>query len=281
MENIKQNISNIKKSLTQVGNNALNEADSIKTSLKEAYEWLFVIPEKQDVDISTTGKIKDNKANAFAFLITEDESIQLNSNITDYVLENNTMAQSGNTRQPIKVEISGIVGELFYEKPQDTLKGQSFIQQKLNKFAGISPSLSVKGQEYLNKVNQAVNKINDIVDKVDNAFSFIKDFTEEQGLTLQQQAFQILSSMWRSGKPFTVSTYYGQLTNMLIESCKIQQSDNLWQSKISLTLKQITFAKTQTRQLKKSDIRKAQTAEKQNNGTQLISKASGILGIGA
>ena len=276
-----ENKNNNKNNITQIGNNALNEEDNIKTSLKEAYEWLFVIPEKQDVGISTTGKIKDNKVDAFAFLITEDESIQLNSNITDYVLENNTMAQSGNTRQPIKVEISGIVGELFYEKPQNTLMGQSFIQQKLNKFAGISPSLSIKGQEYLNKVNQAVNKINDVVDKVDNAFSFIKTFTEEQGLTLQQQAFQILSSMWRAGETFRVSTYYGQLNNMLIESCKIQQGDNLWQSKISLTLKQITFAKTQTRQLKESDIRKVQASEKQNNGTQLISKASGILGIGA
>ncbi len=276
-----ENIDNIKSNLTQIGNNVLNETEDVKTNLKEAYEWLFVIPEKQDVGISTTGEIKDDKVNAFAFLITEDESIQLNSNITDYVLENNTMAQSGNTRQPIKVEISGIVGELFYEKPQNTLRGQSFIQQKLNKFVGISPSLSVKGQEYLNKVNQAVNKINDVVDKVDNAFAFIKDFTAEQGLTLQQQAFQILSSMWRAGNIFTVSTYYGQLTNMLIESCKIQQGDNLWQSKITLTLKQITFAKTQTRQLKKSDIRKAQVTEKQNNGTQLISKASDILGVGA
>lgn len=277
-----ENINNIKSNLTQIGNNVLNETEDVKTNLKEAYEWLFVIPEKQDVGISTTGKVKEgDDINAFAFLITEDESIQLNSNITDYVLENNTMAQSGNTRQPIKVEISGIVGELFYEKPQDTLKGQSFIQQKLNKFAGISPSLSIKGQEYLNKVNQAVNKINDVVDKVDNAFAFIKDFTAEQGLTLQQQAFQILSSMWRAGETFRVSTYYGQLNNMLIESCKIQQGDNLWQSKINLTLKQITFAKTQTRQLKESDTRKVQASEKQNNGTQLISKASGILGIGA
>lgn len=269
-----ENIDNIKNNLTQIGNNVLNEADNIRADLKNAYEWLFVIPEKQNVGISTTGKIKEG-ANGFAFLITEDENIQLNSNITDYVLENNTMAQSGNTRQPIKVEITGIVGELFMEKPQDTLKGQSFIQQKLNKFAGISPSLSVKGQEYLNKVTQVVTKINDVVDKVDNAFAFIKNFTAEQGLTLQQQAFEMLSTMWRAGETFTVSTYYGQLTKMLIESCKIQQGDNLWQSRITLTLKQITYAETRTRKLKSVDTRKAQEAEKQNNGVENISVLRG------
>ncbi len=269
-----ENIDNIKNNLTQIGNNVLNETEDVKNSLKEAYEWLFVIPEKQNVGISTTGKIKEG-VNGFAFLITEDENIQLNSNITDYVLENNTMAQSGNTRQPIKVEITGIVGELFMEKPQEVLKGQSFIQQKLNKFAGISPSLSVKGQEYLNKVTQVVTKINDVVDKIDNAFAFIKNFTAEQGLTLQRQAFEMLSTMWRAGETFTVSTYYGQLTKMLIESCKIQQGDNLWQSRITLTLKQITYAETRTRKLKSVDTRKAQEAEKQNNGVENISVLRG------
>lgn len=268
------------KTLINYGNNILNEKEEIKSSLKEAYETLFIIPEKDNVGISTTGQVEDN-VNAFSFLITQEESLNLSSNITDYVLEDNTMAQSGNTRQPLQVDITGIVGELFYEKPQTLLKAEVFTQTKLNEFAGISPSLSIKGQEYLNKVNQTTRKIQNVVNKVDNAFTFIRNFTSNQGLTQQQQASQILLSMWRAGTPFAVSTYYGVFENMQIKDLKIRQEDNLMQSLITMTLKQITYTQTKTRELKAEEITKAQKGKKQNNGTELISIASKKTGLGA
>jgi len=268
------------KALTEYGNNIINEKEEIKSSLKKAYETIFFIPEKKNVGISTTGQVEDTLG-CFSFLVTSEEAINLSSNITDYVLEDNTMVQSGNTRQPLLIDITGMVGELYFEKPQPILKAQVFTQAKLNEFAGIIPSLSIKGQEYLNKINHLTTKIQTAADKVENAFNFIKNFTDNQGLTKQQQAAEILITLWKAAMPFSVSTYYGVFPNMVIKDLKIAQNDNLMSSTITITLKQLTYAKTKKRELKSEEITKIQKQPKENNGTEIISKAAQITGLGA
>lgn len=234
-----------------------NLYDSFK---KKASDFIF------NNDYSNVAITTQNNEVGFNLILTEQEAIDFKSNITDYVLENNTMVQSGNTRQPLIITLKGKIAEL-YETKEKSIKYFDKIQQGLNKFTGISSNLSITAQQYFNDVNNLINKVENIVDKVDNAFNFVDTLFNQDGeFKNQLKAFQFLKTLWETGELFSINTFYGVFDNMLIQDLSFIQNESEYTSEISITLKQITFAKIQQNKKLNSEISATQKSEKVNNG---------------
>ena len=134
-------------------------SDNLKQNLKDIYNELSIVF-NQDVMIDTYG------VEGFNFIIPEETTINLNSSITDYVLENNTMIQSGITLQPITINLKGKVGELYLKAPLTQQHSDNILQTGLNEVSSFTPRLSASAQQYYNRTTNIIDKIKRSYDKI-------------------------------------------------------------------------------------------------------------------
>ena len=244
-------------------------SDNLKQNLKDIYNELSIVF-NQDVIIDTYG------VEGFNFIIPEETSINLNSSITDYVLENNTMAQSGITLQPITINLKGKVGELYLKAPLTQQYGNNPIQIGLNEVSSFTPRLSASAQQYYNRTTNIIDKIEQSYDKIIGAYDYLKNLTNNDS-NEQQKTFSILETIWKSRTIFKIITCYKEFNNCVLEQVSFtQNSDTSYVSEISMTIKILTFTKniTFTKQVKINQIQKSET---QNNGTINISIAKQLI----
>ena len=243
--------------------------DNLKQNLKDIYNELSIVF-NQDVMLDAYG------IEGFNFLIPEETTLNLNSSITDYVLENNTMVQSGITLQPITINLRGKVGELYLKAPLTQQHGDNILQTGLNEISSFLPRLSASAQEYYNRATNIMDKIEQSYDKIAGAYDYLQNLTNNNN-NEQQKAFSILETLWKSKTPFKIITCYREFNNCVLEQVSFTQSpDTSHVSDISMTIKIITFTKniTSTKQIKINQIQKSET---QNNGTINISIAKQLI----
>lgn len=244
-------------------------SDNLKQNLKDIYNELSIVF-NQDVMIDTYG------VEGFNFIIPEETTINLNSSITDYVLENNTMIQSGITLQPITINLKGKVGELYLKAPLTQQHSDNILQTGLNEVSSFTPRLSASAQQYYNRTTNIIDKIKRSYDKITGAYEYLKNLTNNNS-NEQQKTFSILETLWKSRTLFKVITCYKEFNNCVLEQVSfIQNSDTSYVSEISMTIKILTFTKniTSTKQIKINQIQKSET---QNNGTINISIAKQLI----
>jgi hypothetical protein len=167
----------------------------------------------------------------------------MDSEITDYITESNAKVQDHISLNPIIIELSGFVGEVFEEAPKD-IKYQKAVQSKLNEFAGFAPKLSTQAQEYFKKAKDLKAKAESVIDKVDNATNFLRDIENiDPSKTAIEKAYKILSAVWKTRLLVNVKTEFSTFARMAIQSLEFSKSnDEKYKSDIRITLKQITFA---------------------------------------
>ena len=244
-------------------------SDNLKQNLKDIYNELSIVF-NQDVMLDTYG------VEGFNFIIPEETTINLSSNITDYVLENNTMVQSGIALQPITINLRGKVGELYLKAPLVQQYSDNPIQTGLNEISSFAPRLSASAQQYYNRTTNIINKIEQSYDKITGAYDYLQNLTNNDN-NKQQRTFSILETIWKSRTPFKIITCYREFNNCVLEQVSFTQSpDTSHVSDISMTIKIITFTKniTSTKQIKINQIQKSET---QNNGTINISIAKQLI----
>lgn len=243
--------------------------DNLKQNLKDIYNELSIVF-NQDVMIDTYG------VEGFNFIIPEETIINLNSNITDYVLENNTMIQSGITLQPITINLRGKVGELYLKAPLTQQHSDNILQTGLNEVSSFTPRLSASAQQYYNRTTNIIDKIEQSYDKITGAYDYLKNLTNNDS-NEQQKTFYILETLWKSRTIFKIITCYKEFNNCVLEQVSFtQNSDSSYMSEVSMTIKILTFTKniTSTKQVKINQIQKSET---QNNGTINISIAKQLI----
>lgn len=234
--------------------------ENINTTASQIYKEASDIWEQIMVS-STVDQI-----NNFTFHLRKSESVKLQSQITDYVLESNRTVQNHIILQPLMITLTGVVGEKVKKASKKNI-ATKWAQDKLNPISAFNSDLTTKAQQY-------INMLDDLVEKVDNVFNTINSITDyllNLTKTLdpkQLEAFTSLLGMWQSREVISLNTDFCSLNNMVIQSVDFTQGEETnMMSEVSITLKQLTFAETIKSKKKTSKgYNKSETVKKKDTG---------------
>lgn len=196
------------------------------------------------------------------FSIPETEALQLQAQITDHVVENNSTMQDHIAISPIKVTLTGKISELVLTKSK-LEKYAETVLNTLGSVGALSPALSQSAAQALSTVSRAKQATEQTLGKLQN----FKDVVSGNPTKTKQQAYYLqIKQMFYGRGLFTVQTPWETLENMAIENVSFDQDETTieWTT-VSVTLKQITLAKTKqlTQEIKgRIKIQKAPVSEK-------------------
>ncbi len=221
-----------------------------------------------------------DNANYF-FDIVNQIGVQLQSNITDNWVENNTAIQDHIALNPLTLNLRGISGEKVYKydpaeaerllaqaRIEAVKAGNSLITNMLgqlglsraadlyNKLAPLAilyPSVSNISQlarnayDYVeSSYNRYSTLVNNFLGKSNPVDSFLGTETNIPSQTRLREIFEQLSALRASRTALVVSTPYSVFSNMYITSLELVQNEENYITDIALNLKKIEFAETKT-----------------------------------
>lgn len=241
--------------------------------MADTFTGAVVTTQRYDTDV-----LIDN-ANYF-FDIINQTGVQLQSNITDNWVENNTSIQDHITVNPLTLNLRGISGEKVYS--YDPAEAEQWLVQarieavratgglanilgafglsniadlsnKLSSLSSIIPGVSNITQKARNKFDsiKASAKrygtlINNFLGDDEPKDSFLGYIAEEPSQTRLREIFEQLSALRASRTALVVSTPYSVFSNMYITSLELVQNEENYITDIALNLKKIEFAETKT-----------------------------------
>lgn len=185
----------------------------------------------------------------FLFSLPLEESLELESQITDYLIEENSSIEDNIALRPLRMTLSGVVAELVYSNQEAELF-YSTLQNKLGVLDLVAPLFSKQMQNYINDARIAFNQlqnayeaVNDIYAQLNNAFSA----SIANQMNMQQKAFSFFYSTWKARSLVTVETPWAIFGDCAIESVSFTQgSMSKDRTELSVRLKVLNFAKTQS-----------------------------------
>lgn len=204
----------------------------------------------------------------FVFDYEGEETLNLHADITDHYTEDNTAIQDHVARNPTHLTMRGFVAELVY-KPQAGILGTlESIQNRLTTVPAYlgkyTPGSVATIQKALTKTQSTINQIDQAVSRVQNVVGLFGNAAA--GQTKQEIAFTKLSALWETNQMMIVETPFGIFGNMLIEDLIFVQGEDTRQwSDITVKLKAMRFASTQTASIDFKSGRAAPQGESQVN----------------
>lgn len=207
---------------------------------------------------------------AIIFHYEGEQSVLLESDITDHPIEDNSYIQDQWARKPIVVTTHGFVGELTTALPQGSpLTALQIAANKLTLVGGVVPQLTIAAQEAYNNAvfayNTALNAANSVVaaassiagnggeavfngTNLQNANAFANGQGNIPALSTQgkqQLYFQQFLGYWNQRTLFTVQTPWAVFTNMAIMHVRpVQGEESNLVTDFEVRFKQLTFAQT-------------------------------------
>lgn len=226
----------------------------------------------QDITIAA----EQNAANYYFDIVT-DISLQLQNQITDNWVENNTAIQDHISQSPLILSLRGISGEKVYEyNPEEAQRlleqarreavkvGYNSVsnildQLGLSKVADLSnklSSLDILFPSASNITQLAMNAYNYAAQSFDRYKTIVSNFlgkgnpmdslNGDSGMipedTRLKEIYRELSGLRATNTPLVVSTPYDVFANMYIQSVILRQGNENFVTDIEMTLKQINFA---------------------------------------
>lgn len=188
--------------------------------------------------------------NGFLFDIPREESIELRTDVTDHVTENNSFINDHVVNQPITVTLTGYQGELLFERPAGIAGGVQQLQNRLETVEAylgeLTPGFVQASQQILNQTQRAVSIVNQTVQRVQNVIGLVAG-PEGQEETRQQRAYNELNGLRLARTPVTLQTPWAYFDSMIITSLSFSQRENSPDiSEISVSLKEFRVAEVQT-----------------------------------
>lgn len=176
----------------------------------------------------------------FLFDIKGEESVVLESNITDNYVENNTAIQDQIGLQPERVSLEGYVAEIA-----QTIQQQDQIAKE-NDALPLEPALAPEYTEIqLDEFAAAEEaKTLEVQSKISTQ-SLDGFFNSRTAISTgkQAKAFSYFYQLWKGRQLFTVDTPWGFFTDMAIEKVHVTQDETTRVvSKFRLTFKKILIA---------------------------------------
>lgn len=194
------------------------------------------------------------------FDIINDHTIDIQNQITDNYLENNTAIQDHIAHSPIMVTVSGIVGELVYEPAELTRDNALESAQKSTKVSTLNKLSQLTS--LLPPVSNAMQIARNLYDygeaSVNRYIGIVKSFSNsnngdfgvslrgEERISKLNQVFKNLLELRNNNIALTVETPFDTFENMYIQSLTFKQGNENYIGDISITLKQLRFADTTT-----------------------------------
>lgn len=199
----------------------------------------------------------------FVFHYEGDQSIEVEADITDHYLEDNTAVQNNIALKPVTINTKGFIGELNDIVPP-AFKIATQIRDKLTAIAGYAPGLTTTANLLYNNAFMAYQSASILQNAAVSAWSSISgdagtnvinadgiegvdiDAGEVSGnQDKQQTAFQLFYGYYVARRLFTVQTPWAVFQDMAIASIRPTQSGaTRTVSEFSLRFKQIRTAKT-------------------------------------
>lgn len=190
---------------------------------------------------------------AFYFDIITEHSINIENNITDNYLENNTAIQDTIAHSPITMTLSGMVGELVYVPSTNNQRFLNQVYKTLNQNKDgdyynnyvVTDKLSAIAQLYppVDNVTQlaknAIVYVEDTIDRYKKIYRNFKRNIKEK--TRLEQVFKDLKDLRDLNTELIVTTPFGNFTNMYIQSINCSQGNENHVGNISVALKQLYF----------------------------------------
>lgn len=191
----------------------------------------------------------------FVFDIADDESIELDADITDHYVENGTAVQDHIALRPERVTVRGLVGEYrnIVDGKQTTLEKAT---QKLTTLASYLPPLSdaataiYKGLQDKN-ANASLSLFGSLNNATNTAMDLFKAYRNVNiPQTEQQRAFIYFEALRNNRSLFTIQTPFRYYTDMAVESLRVTQSGfSRDQSDFEVTFKKMRFVAVEQNQL--------------------------------
>jgi hypothetical protein len=190
-----------------------------------------------------------NGIGGFVFDYLGEESLAMESDITDHFVENNTTVQDHVARKPIRVTMRGFVSELAVPAPQGVVGLLASLQSGLTQIDAYLGSYTPGMVQIISKaITQAQNVVNNVettLAKVQNVVMLFPGAPPP--VTIQERVYLQLLSLWLNNVPVAVETPYSTIPNMMIERVSmIQPDDTKGWSDISVTLKQLRFVEIES-----------------------------------
>lgn len=184
----------------------------------------------------------------FVFDIEGETTVNLNTEITDHFLEDNTTVQDHIAVKPKKITLKSYVGELVYREDQST---NTPVQQAVRKLTTVSEYLPLLAdgarqitdlrREDVENFSLRENITSKTINKVSDYWSFVKNLQGSN--SRQQQAYMYFKALMTQKILVSVQTPFEYMNNMAIESITaIQTEQTNSMSDFSITLKQIRTA---------------------------------------
>lgn len=183
----------------------------------------------------------------FVFDIADDDTVELDADITDHYVENGTAIQDHIALRPERVTVRGLVGEYRHivEGKQTKLEKAT---QKLTTLASYLPPLSqaataiYKGLQGKNE-NSSLSMLGSLNNPVNTAMDLYKAYRNiNLPQTEQQKAFIYFEALRNSRALFTIQTPFRYYTDMAIESIRVSQSGfSRDQSEFEISFKKMRF----------------------------------------
>lgn len=197
------------------------------------------------------------------FSIIEEDSLNLQSQVTDNYIENNTSIQDYIAISPAIITLRGYVGEIEFSPPvsftnylvtrkYDTCSSQdqlnNLMNDKLTPISELLPPVDNITQQAKNTAQYVESSFR----RYEKIYNQLKTFSlkeqKQPTQTVQKYAAEKLKQLWESRALVEVITPYGKYENMAIQSITFTQGNSTTLSNLSITLKQINYATTETTQ---------------------------------
>lgn len=218
---------------------------------------------KENIDIGTAvvSVLSSTGIAGFKFNCPQSEQVNMESDITDYYTDANSVMQDHIARRPVTITLTGLQGEYFYSVNQiedmlaKVVPTLSLVKQFLPRLTPATEQIKTLKSSYNKEILAltAINKDSSISfnDKFRTAWNILNGvdlFQLFQDLyklkSAQTRAFMFFEALWRAGATFSVETTWKRYDNMLIQKVTPSRDNNADITEFSVTFKQINIAQS-------------------------------------
>jgi hypothetical protein len=182
----------------------------------------------------------------FLLDLAEEDTSELESDITDHYIENNTAIQDHIALRPETITVTGRVAELVKTVP--TVRPISPVPNTMPDIPEMQPEFT--DEQQLDQDEVATTTAQDAAAVASSAslFGYYQDQAKQQpGQTKQSYIYNFFYQLWKGRQLFSVESPWGIMENMAIQSASAKQgAESRSVTEFTITFKKIRVARAIT-----------------------------------
>jgi hypothetical protein len=230
-------------------------SNELKANTTRLTSFLDSSPFKTAVTTTAKALVRPNKnpqfpgnntyIDGFYFDVVDEDSITLQSDITDHYSEDNSPLQDHIAIKPEIISVKGSISELKANVQTITTSASNSVRT-FNPIANLCPAFSMATQTVLNTISRVETQIKNATKVSDDLYSMYSSIigANTSKSTKQTQAFEYFYNLWQSKEIFSIITPWKSFDNMAIEMITITQGDTRSVSEMVIRFKKMRFTST-------------------------------------